>query len=99
MSKVIIAKIQAMPDLPDLYICTIIENEIKQNQAKSIDKKTLVVSILSKNTPTSIITKTIPINCHNTICNICSIICPSSTCKIKASYSKYITNIITYFRN
>ena len=45
-----------MPDLPDLkldlaiilYICTIIENEIKQNQVKSIDKKSLVVSILSK---------------------------------------------------
>ena len=56
ISKVIIAKIQAMPDLPDLkldldiilYICTIIENEIKQNQVKSIDKKSLVVSILSK---------------------------------------------------
>ena len=56
ISKVIIAKITAMPDLPDLkldldiilYICTIIENEIKQNQVKSIDKKSLVVSILSK---------------------------------------------------
>ena len=46
ISKVIIAKITAMPDLPDLkldldiilYICTIIENEIKQNQVKCFFK-------------------------------------------------------------
>ena len=56
ISKVIIAKIQSYPDLNDLkldldvilYICTIIENEIKQNKTKSIDKKSLVISILTK---------------------------------------------------
>ena len=39
LSKAIIAKVQAMPDLPDLkldldiiiYICNIMENEIKRN--------------------------------------------------------------------
>ena len=56
LSKAIIAKIISLPDLPDLkldldiilYICNIMENEIKQNSVKSIDKKSLVVSILSK---------------------------------------------------
>ena len=31
-----------------LYICNVIENEIKQNKAKSIDKKQLVLDILQK---------------------------------------------------
>ena len=49
LSKGIIAKIQAMPDLHELkldsdiilYVCNIIENNIKQKEIKSIDKKRL----------------------------------------------------------
>ena len=49
ISKGIIAKVQAMPDLNDLkldldvilYVCNLIENNIKQNETKSIDKKKL----------------------------------------------------------
>lgn len=56
LSKSLVTRIQSYPDLNDLkldldiilYICTIIENEIKQNKTKSIDKKALVISILTK---------------------------------------------------
>ena len=56
LSKSIIVKIQAMPDLPDLkldldvilYVCNLIENNIKQNENKSIDKKNIVINILQK---------------------------------------------------
>ena len=59
LSKGIIAKIQAMSDLNDLkldldiilYVCNIIENNIKQNETKSIDKKKIVVDIIQKCTP------------------------------------------------
>ena len=45
-----------MPDFNDLkfdpdiilYVCEIIENNIKQNEVKSIDKKQIVISILQK---------------------------------------------------
>ena len=54
LSKGIIAKIQAMPDLNDLkldldvilYVCNLIENNIKQNETKIIDKKKIVVDII-----------------------------------------------------
>ena len=57
--KGIIAKVQAMPDLNDLkldldvilYVCNLIENNIKQNETKSIDKKKFVVDIIQKCTP------------------------------------------------
>ena len=56
LSKAIEAKIKLMPDFNDLkfdpdiilYICSIIENNIKQNEVKSIDKKQIVISILQK---------------------------------------------------
>ena len=59
LSKSIIVKIQAMPDLPDLkldldvilYVCNLIENNIKQNENKSIDKKKIVIDIIQKFTP------------------------------------------------
>jgi hypothetical protein len=59
LSKSIIVKIQAMPDLPDLkldldvilYVCNLIENNIKQNENKSIDKKKIVIDIIQKCTP------------------------------------------------
>ena len=59
ISKGIIAKVQAMPDLNDLkldldvilYVCNLIENNIKQNETKSIDKKKIVVDIIQKCTP------------------------------------------------
>jgi len=59
LSKGIIAKVQAMPDLHELkldldiilYVCNIIENKIKQNETKSIDKKKIVVDIIQKCTP------------------------------------------------
>jgi hypothetical protein len=59
LSKGIIAKIQAMPDLHELkldldiilYVCNIIENNIKQNETKSIDKKKIVVDIIQKSIP------------------------------------------------
>jgi hypothetical protein len=59
ISKGIIAKVQAMPDLNDLkldldvilYVCNLIENNIKQNETKSIDKKKFVVDIIQKCTP------------------------------------------------
>lgn len=56
LSKGIVAKIQAMPDLQDLkfdpdiilYVCNVIENNIKQNESKTIDKKKIVIDILQK---------------------------------------------------
>ena len=56
LSKAIEAKIKLMPDFNDLkfdpdiilYVCDIIENNIKQNEVKSIDKKQIVISILQK---------------------------------------------------
>ena len=56
LSKSIVAKIQAMPELQELkfdldiilYICDIIENNIKQTETKSIDKKQIVIGILQK---------------------------------------------------
>jgi hypothetical protein len=59
ISKGIIAKVQAMPDIHELkldldiilHICNIIENNIKQNETKSIDKKKIVVDIIQKCTP------------------------------------------------
>ena len=59
LSKGIVAKIQAMPDLQDLkldldiirYVCDLIENNIKQTETKSIDKKQIVVGIITKCIP------------------------------------------------
>ena len=59
LSKGIIAKVQAMPDLQDLkldlniirYVCDLIENNIKQTETKSIDKKQIVVGIITKCIP------------------------------------------------
>ena len=59
ISKGIIAKVQAMPGIQELkldldiflHICNIIENNIKQNETKSIDKKKIVVDIIQKCTP------------------------------------------------
>ncbi len=59
LSKEIVSKVQAMPDLNELkldldiilYVCNIIENNIKQNETKSIDKKKIVVDIINKCTP------------------------------------------------
>ena len=59
LSKSIVARIQAMPDINELkldldivlYICNLIENNIKQNEGKSIDKKKIVVDIIQKCTP------------------------------------------------
>jgi len=59
LSKGIIAKVQSMPDLQELkldldiilYVCNIIENNIKQNETKSLDKKKIVVDIINKCTP------------------------------------------------
>jgi len=59
LSKGIIAKVQAMPDLHELkldldvilYVCNIIENNIKQNETKSIDKKKIIIDIIQKCTP------------------------------------------------
>ena len=56
LTKAIEAKIKLMPDFNDLkfdpdiilYVCDIIENNIKQNEVKSIDKKQIVISILQK---------------------------------------------------
>ena len=56
LSKAIEAKIKLMPDFNDLkfdpdiilYICEIIENNIKQTETKSIDKKNIVINILQK---------------------------------------------------
>ena len=50
------AKINLLPDFNDLkfdpdiilYVCLIIENNIKQNKTKSIDKKNIVIGILQK---------------------------------------------------
>ena len=59
ISKGIIAKVQAMPDINELkldldiilYVCNLIENNIKQNETKSIDKKKIVIDIIQKCTP------------------------------------------------
>ena len=59
LSKGIIAKVQSMPDLQELkldldiilYVCNIIENNIKQNETKSLDKKKIVVDIINKCMP------------------------------------------------
>ena len=56
LSKAIEAKIKLLPDLPDLkfdpdiilYVCDVIENNIRQNETKSIDKKSIVIGILQK---------------------------------------------------
>ena len=56
LTKAIEAKIKLMPDFNDLkfdpdiilYVCDIIENNIKQNEVKSIDKKQILISILQK---------------------------------------------------
>ncbi len=47
LSKEIVTKVQAMPDVNELkldldiilYVCNIIENNIKKNENKTIDKK------------------------------------------------------------
>ena len=59
LSKGIIAKVQAMLDLNDLrldlevilYVCNLIENNIKQNETKSIYNKKIVVDIIQTCTP------------------------------------------------
>ena len=51
LSKSIVAKVQSMPDINELkldldvilYVCNLIENNIKQNETKSIDKKKLLL--------------------------------------------------------
>lgn len=56
LSKAIEAKVKLMPDVADLkfdpdiilYVCNVIENNIKQNETKSIDKKKIVLDILQK---------------------------------------------------
>ncbi len=56
LTKGIESKIKLMPDFNDLkfdpdiilYVCDIIENNIKQNETKTIDKKQIVISILQK---------------------------------------------------
>ena len=56
LSKAIETKIKLLPDFNDLkfdpdiilYVWSIIENNIKQNEAKSIDKKSIVIGILQK---------------------------------------------------
>ena len=56
ISKFIIEKIQSMPNYQELrndveiilYICTIIENELKQTKTKSINKKDIVIDIVHK---------------------------------------------------
>jgi hypothetical protein len=56
LSKAIEAKIKLLPDLPDLkfdpdiilYVCSVIENNIRQNETKTIDKKSIVIGILQK---------------------------------------------------
>jgi hypothetical protein len=56
ISKKIIEKIQAIPNYQELkhdletllYICTLVENEIKQNKSKSINKKDVVLEIIQK---------------------------------------------------
>jgi len=57
LSKSIVAKIQAMSEVINelkfdldiiLYVCEIIENNIKQTESKSIDKKNIVIGILQK---------------------------------------------------
>ena len=56
LSKAIETKIKLLPDFNDLkfdpdiilYVCDIIENNIKQNEVKSFDKKQIVISILQK---------------------------------------------------
>ena len=56
LSKSIVAKIQAMPEVNELkfdldiilYVCELIENNIKQTETKSIDKKNIVIGILQK---------------------------------------------------
>ena len=63
LSKSIVAKIQAMPEVNELkfdldiilYVCEIIENNIKQTETKSIDKKNIVIGILQKCTRVRII--------------------------------------------
>ncbi len=56
ISKKIIEKIQAIPNYQELkhdletllYICSLVENEIKQNKSKSINKKEVVIDIFQK---------------------------------------------------
>ncbi len=56
ISKKIIEKIQTIPNYQELkndletllYICTLVENEIKQSKPKSINKKDIVIDIIQK---------------------------------------------------
>lgn len=57
ISKVIIEKIQSIPRFNEelrndleliLHICTIVENEFTQNKGKTIDKKQIVIDIVTK---------------------------------------------------
>jgi hypothetical protein len=56
ISKGIIDKIQSIPNYQELkndletllYICTLVENEIKQTKSKTINKKEIVLDILQK---------------------------------------------------
>jgi hypothetical protein len=59
LSKSVVAKIQEMPELQELkfdldvilYVCDVIENNIKQTETKSINKKQIVIGILQKCNP------------------------------------------------
>ena len=56
LTKQITDKIQSMPNHQELkndlevilYVCTIVENEIKQNKTKSYDKKQIVIDMLQR---------------------------------------------------
>jgi hypothetical protein len=57
ISKVVVEKIQSIPRFNEelrndleliLHICTIVENEFTQNKGKTIDKKKIVVDIVTK---------------------------------------------------
>ena len=56
LTKQITDKIHSMPNYQELkndlevilYVCTIVENEIKQNKTKSISKKDIVIDILNQ---------------------------------------------------
>ncbi len=56
ISKKIIEKIQTIPNYQELkndletllYICTLVENEIKQAKSKGINKKEIVLEIINK---------------------------------------------------
>ena len=56
LTKQITDKIHSMPNYQELkndlevilYVCTIVENEIKQNKTKSYDKKQIVIDMLQR---------------------------------------------------